>query len=253
MCGCPGAIAGGPAERQRDTHRRRITVGVIGLVVRGFPTEAPPSAQPTRRPQSARSGEGEQILGRSHGTRRSTRTAAADWGRDAGEVKTVTRDRDFKQVVRARMAQTGETYTAARAAVEQTAPPRVATTPGPTDQTSFETARREQERLVDRLFTGGRLAQIPAKRKARAGALLEVLTRFEPGRVYTEPEVNEILRSIHEDFAYLRRELVNYHYLERAEGRYRVVEQAPTRAPIERQEIPDWEAVWLPEFLAGRA
>ena len=44
---------------------------------------------------------------------------------------------------------------------------------------------------------------------------------------------------------------MNYHYLERGEGRYRVVEQAPTRAPIERQEIPDWEAVWLPEFLAG--
>lgn len=37
-----------------------------------------------------------------------------------------------------------------------------------------------------------------------------------------------------------RRELVNYHYLERTEGRYRVVEQAPSRAPIERQEIPEW-------------
>jgi hypothetical protein len=81
--------------------------------------------------------------------------------------------------------------------------------------------------------------------------LLEVLTRFEPGRVYTEPEVNEVLLGVHEDFAYLRRELVNYHYLERAEGRYRVVARTPVRAPIERQEIPDWEAVWLPGFLAG--
>ena len=71
-----------------------------------------------------------------------------------------------------------------------------------------------------------------------------MLTRFEPGRVYTEPEVNEVLLGVHPDFAYLRRELVNYHYLERAEGRYRVVRQAPTRAPIERQEIPAWEAVW---------
>jgi hypothetical protein len=166
-------------------------------------------------------------------------------------VKTVTRDRDFKQVVRARMAQTGETYMAARAALEQQAPPRVATPPGPTGQTAYDTARREQERLVDRLFNDGRLAQIPAKRKTRAGALLEVLTRFEPGRVYTEPEVNEVLLGVHHDFAYLRRELVNYHYLERAEGRYRVVARAPARAPIERQEIPDWEAVWLPGFVAG--
>jgi hypothetical protein len=153
-------------------------------------------------------------------------------------VKTVTRDRDFKQVVRARMAVTGETYTAARAALEQQDP-------------RYDAARREQERLVGRLFHDGRLAQIPAKRKTRAAALLEVLTRFEPGRVYTEPEVNEVLLTVHPDFAYLRRELVNYHYLERAEGRYQVVAEAPTRAPIERQEIPDWEAVWLPGFLAG--
>jgi hypothetical protein len=164
---------------------------------------------------------------------------------------TVTRDQDFKQIVRARMAQTGETYTAARAAIEQQPPPRVATPPGPTGQTAYAAARREQARLVGRLFNDGRLAQIPAKRKTRAGALLEVITRFEPGRVYTEPEVNEVLLGVHEDFAYLRRELVNYHYLERAEGRYRVVAQAPTRAPIERQEIPDWEAAWLPGFLAN--
>ena len=163
----------------------------------------------------------------------------------------MTRDRDFKQVVRARMAQTSETYTAARAALEQQAPPKVATPPGPTGRPAYDTARREQERLVDRLFTDGRLAQIPAKRKTRAGALLEVLTRFEPGRVYTEPEVNEVLLGVHHDFAYLRRELVNYHYLERAEGRYRVVAQAPTRASIEHQEIPGWEAAWLPGFLAG--
>lgn len=78
-----------------------------------------------------------------------------------------------------------------------------------------------------------------------------MLTRFEPGRVYTEPEVNEVLLGVHEDFAYLRRELVNYRYLERAEGRYRVVAQTPVRAPIECQEIPAWEAVWLPEFLTG--
>ena len=163
----------------------------------------------------------------------------------------MTRDRDFKQLVRARMARTGETYTAARAALEQQAAPRVATPPGPTSQTAYDVARREQERLVGRLFDAGRLAQIPAKRKNRAGVLLEVLTRFEPGRVYTEPEVNEVLRGVHQDFAYLRRELVNYHYLERTEGRYRVVTEAPTRAPIERQEIPDWEAAWLPGFLTG--
>jgi len=150
----------------------------------------------------------------------------------------VTKDSDFKQVVRARMAVTGETYTAARSALERRDP-------------RYDAARRAQERLVGHLFDDARLAQIPAKRKTRAAALLEVLTRFEPRRVYSEPEVNDVLRAVHADFAYLRRELVNYQYLERAEGRYQVVAAAPTRAPIELQEIPDWEAVWLPGFLAG--
>lgn len=151
----------------------------------------------------------------------------------------MTKDRDFKQVVRARMTETGETYTAARAAVERQPTP------------AYDAARLEQERLVRRLFTDGRLAQVPAKRKRRAGALLEVLSRFEPGRTYSEPEVNEVLLQVNEDFAYLRRELVNYHYLQRTDGRYRVVSQAPERSAIERQEIPEWEAFWLPGFLAG--
>jgi hypothetical protein len=158
----------------------------------------------------------------------------------------VTRDSDFKQVVRARMAETGETYTAARTAIEGQAPPRDAA-----DRAAYDAARGEQERLVARLFTDGRLERIPAKRKTRAGVLLEVLSRFAPGRDYSEPEVNDVLLEVHEDFAYLRRELVNYHYLERSDGVYQVVAVAPERARIEVQEIPAWEAAWLPGFVAG--
>ena len=155
----------------------------------------------------------------------------------------MTRDSDFKQVVRARMAETGETYTAARAALEASDRPRRA---------AYESARAEQERLVGRLFTDGRIERVPARRKVRAAVLLEVLTRFEPGRDYSEPEVNQVLLGVHDDFAYLRRELVNYHYLERQDGRYRTAARAPQRSPIERQEIPAWEEHWLPGFLGGR-
>jgi hypothetical protein len=154
----------------------------------------------------------------------------------------MTRDSDFKQVVRARMAETGETYTAARTAVEASRSPR---------GEAYDAARAEQQRIVGRLFTDGRIERVPAKRKVRAAVLLEVLSRFEPGRDYSEPEVNEVLLDVHEDFAYLRRELVNYHYLEREAGRYRTAAQAPERSSIEWQEIPAWEAHWLPGFLAG--
>jgi hypothetical protein len=152
----------------------------------------------------------------------------------------VTKDSDLKAIVRARMAATGETYTAARAALG----------PGPRNA-AYDAARAEQERLVGRLFRDGRIERVPARRKVRAAVLLEVLGRFEPGRVYAEREVNEVLLGVHEDFAYLRRELVNYRYLEREDGRYRTVAQAPERAAVERQEIPAWEAYWLPGFLAG--
>ena len=155
----------------------------------------------------------------------------------------MTKDSDFKQVVRARMTETGESYTAARAAGEASRSPHRA---------AYDAARAEQERLVGRLFTDGRIERVPAKRKVRAAVLLEVVSRFEPGRDYSEPEVNEVLLGVHEDFAYLRRELVNYHYLEREAGRYRTAAQAPERSEIERQEIPEWEAHWLPAFLAGR-
>ena len=70
----------------------------------------------------------------------------------------------------------------------------------------------------------------------------------ETGETYTARSG----RCVHEDFAHLRRELVNYRYLERADGRYRTPAQAPVRAAIEHQEIPAWEVVWLPGFLAGR-
>lgn len=148
----------------------------------------------------------------------------------------MTRNSDFKQVVRARMAETGEGYAASRAALEREA---------------YGAARTEQERLVARLFTDGRIERVPARRKVRAAVLLEVVSRFEPGRDYAEREVNEVLLGVHEDFAYLRRELVNYHYLQREDGRYRTADRAPERTPVEHQEIPAWEAHWLPGFLAG--
>lgn len=148
----------------------------------------------------------------------------------------MTRDSDFKQVVRARMVETGEGYAAARAALEREA---------------HDAALAEQRRVVDRLFTDGRIERVPAKRKVRVAVLLEVLARFEPGRDYSEPEVNEVLRAVHDDVAYLRRELVNYRYLEREAGRYRTLARVPRRSTLERQEIPAWEAHWLPGFLAG--
>ncbi|MEU9028112.1 DUF2087 domain-containing protein [Streptomyces sp. NPDC048383] len=64
-------------------------------------------------------------------------------------------------------------------------------------------------RGVEDLFSAGRLLVIPRK-AARREQLLTHLTEtlFAPDRDYTEPEVNEALRTVHEDCSALRRHLI---------------------------------------------
>ena len=57
-------------------------------------------------------------------------------------------------------------------------------------------------------FKDGRLTEIPAQRKKRIVILERLLGEFEPARVYTEPEVNAILRRFHDDVCTLRREFI---------------------------------------------
>ncbi|HHX85258.1 MAG TPA: DUF2087 domain-containing protein [Actinomycetales bacterium] len=109
----------------------------------------------------------------------------------------------------------------------------------------------DHQRTVRVFFDGPRLRQIPAKRKARVSVLLELLRGFEPGRDYAETEVNAILREAHDDVATLRRELVDYRYLTRVDGVYRVTETAPERDANEAQEVPAGEAAWLGALLRG--
>lgn len=72
-------------------------------------------------------------------------------------------------------------------------------------------------RQVSALFNAeGRLVAIPRK-PARREQLLGHLagTLFETGREYSEPEVNEALLTVHEDYPALRRYLVIAGLLER--------------------------------------
>ncbi|MEV7726289.1 DUF2087 domain-containing protein [Streptomyces sp. NPDC087917] len=64
-------------------------------------------------------------------------------------------------------------------------------------------------RDVSDLFSGGRLVAIPRKAARREQLLLHLAeTLFAADRSYTEPEVNEALRTVHEDCSALRRHLV---------------------------------------------
>lgn len=64
----------------------------------------------------------------------------------------------------------------------------------------------------------GSLKQIPSKRKKFEAILRYVAGAFEPGRRYSEKEVNEILGHYNEDTAMLRRGLVDYKMMDREAG-----------------------------------
>ena len=61
----------------------------------------------------------------------------------------------------------------------------------------------------------GMLTKIPRKR-AKRDVLLDWLAQsFEPGRHYSEVEVNQVLQAVYPDFATLRRLLVDEGFLDR--------------------------------------
>jgi hypothetical protein len=79
----------------------------------------------------------------------------------------------------------------------------------------------EDERgVLARFFRGDRLVEIPANRKKRRVVLERIALDFEPGRHYPEGEVNDVLLGYHDDYAALRRYLVDEGLLDRAGGEY---------------------------------
>lgn len=70
------------------------------------------------------------------------------------------------------------------------------------------------------IASDGRLKSIPAQLKKKLIVLEEVVKRLEPGRKYEEKEINEFIKTFHEDFATLRREFIMHQYMFREDGIY---------------------------------
>lgn len=91
-------------------------------------------------------------------------------------------------------------------------------------------------RLKPFLDAQGRLTLFPARRKMKMIALMYLITFFEPGKTYTEQEVNALLCLHHtfQDPATLRRELYDFHFLDRTpDGRiYQKADPQPTEESL---------------------
>jgi hypothetical protein len=78
-----------------------------------------------------------------------------------------------------------------------------------------------RDKVLQTFFRRGRLRGIPAQLKKRQIVIERLAEEFEPGRAYTEREVNQVLVEFHDDVATLRRGLIEHKLVERDHGVYR--------------------------------
>ncbi|CAN5522371.1 hypothetical protein BH23CHL2_BH23CHL2_07850 [soil metagenome] len=96
----------------------------------------------------------------------------------------------------------------------------------PNEPDEFSEATDADGRILGRFVTDGLLVQLPGQRRRWQVVLGWLAKQFEPGRSYPESEVNEILGAIYEDYALLRRQLVDEGFMARERGIYWRIEDA---------------------------
>jgi hypothetical protein len=100
-----------------------------------------------------------------------------------------------------------------RWAAEQVGPPRTA-------GMALGAATEDEEHVLRTFFRNGRLTEIPTKRAKRLIVLERIALEFEPGRRYDEKEVNVVVGAFFNDYAAIRRYLVDEGFLDRDHGEY---------------------------------
>ena len=82
-----------------------------------------------------------------------------------------------------------------------------------------------REKVLKAYFRDGVCYRLPVQNKKRWIVYEEVIRLIEPGRDYSEKELNAVITRIHEDYCLIRRELVEEGVLQRSSGIYRLVER----------------------------
>lgn len=93
------------------------------------------------------------------------------------------------------------------------------------DEADIQAQRDAQyrKRVIESFFEYGKLKAIPAQRKKERIILEEIAKAFEPGRTYTEREVNIIIADFHDDFCTIRRDMIGEKLMARENGTYWLV------------------------------
>lgn len=80
-----------------------------------------------------------------------------------------------------------------------------------------------RQKIVETFFQEGRLTTIPRRQSQRRIILEEIARKFTWGQIYSEIEVNTILKQVYDDVSSLRRYLIDEQLMLREQGRYWLV------------------------------
>ena len=83
----------------------------------------------------------------------------------------------------------------------------------------YTVSEEEKHKILSAYFKkglDGHLESFPSKEKRKLIILQHILKRFEPKRIYSEREINEILKTAYSDFVTLRRSMIEYHFMGRS-------------------------------------
>ncbi|MCA9867178.1 MAG: metalloregulator ArsR/SmtB family transcription factor [Anaerolineae bacterium] len=78
----------------------------------------------------------------------------------------------------------------------------------------------DEERILRTWVKDGRIVDIPAQEKKKQILIRWLAGQIDPERRWTEKEFSEWLKQFNEDYAFLRRYLVDSHYMAREDGIY---------------------------------
>jgi hypothetical protein len=83
----------------------------------------------------------------------------------------------------------------------------------------YVTTKDESDKILATVFESLsplKLKLFSAKEKKKIVTLRKIAQQFETGKVYTEKELNRILKDIYDDYPTLRRYLIEYGFMERS-------------------------------------
>ncbi|MGH4126239.1 MAG: DUF2087 domain-containing protein [Clostridium sp.] len=77
---------------------------------------------------------------------------------------------------------------------------------------------KEKENILKNYIVNDKIIKIPRAEKKKIVILQCLLQKFQKNKRYTENEVNETIKSMHDDYAALRRYLIEYGFMDREDN-----------------------------------